>query len=55
MNVKGAVLKPEDELNLAIYNKTAEEMLKAPVDGDASTESELNAFPRALSRYTGKS
>lgn len=55
VNVKGAVLKPEDELNLAVYNKTAEEILKAPVGGDASTESELNAFPRALSRYTGKS
>jgi lipid-binding SYLF domain-containing protein len=52
VNVKGIVLKPEDDLNLAVYNKTAEEMLKGP-HGAAATESGLNAFPRALSRYTG--
>jgi SH3 domain-containing YSC84-like protein 1 len=55
VDVKGVVLKPEDSLNLAVYNKTAEELLKEPADGDASIESELNAFPRALRRYTGNS
>jgi lipid-binding SYLF domain-containing protein len=54
VNLKGVVLKPEDELNLAVYDKTAEELFKAPVDGDASTEAELNSFPNALSRYTGQ-
>ena len=54
VDVKGVVLKPEDELNLAVYGKTAEELLKESADGDATTESELNAFPRALARYTGK-
>jgi len=55
VNLKGVVLKPEDSLNLAVYNKTAEELLKEPADGDAATESELAAFPRALGRYTGNS
>jgi lipid-binding SYLF domain-containing protein len=53
INLKGVVLKPEDELNLAVYNRTAEELLKDPPDGDSTAESELNAFPRAC-RYTGK-
>jgi len=53
VNVKGVVLKPEDSLNLAVYDKTAEELLKTPPDG-ATTESELNAFPRALGRYLEK-
>ncbi len=52
INLKGVVLKPEDELNLAVYNKTAEELLKEPQDGDSTTQSELNAFPRALLRYS---
>jgi SH3 domain-containing YSC84-like protein 1 len=54
VDVKGVVLKPEDSLNLAVYNKTAEELLKETADGDATTESDLNAFPRALARYTGR-
>ena len=55
VNVKGIVLKPEDALNLAVYNKTAEELLKEPADRDATTVSEPDVFARALSRYTGKS
>ena len=55
VNLKGVVLKPEDSLNLAVYNETAEELLKEPADGDAATESELAAFPRALGRYTSNS
>jgi len=55
VNLKGVVLKPEDSLNLAVYNETAEELLKEPADGDATTESELGAFPRALARYMGNS
>ena len=51
---KGVVLKPEDELNLAVYNKTADELLKDPPDGDSTAESGLNAFPLALRRYTDK-
>jgi lipid-binding SYLF domain-containing protein len=54
INLKGVVLKPEDELNLAVYNRTADELLKDPPEGDSTAASELNAFPRALSRYTDK-
>jgi lipid-binding SYLF domain-containing protein len=54
VDVKGVVLKPEDSLNLAVYNKTAGELLKEPADGDATTETALNAFPTTLGRYTGK-
>jgi len=51
--LKGVVIKPEDDLNLAVYSKTAEELLKESADSDATPE--LEAFPRALNRYTVKS
>jgi len=52
-DVKGVVLRPEDDLNRAVYNQKAADLLKEPPpDGDGSAESQLNAFPRALSRYT---
>lgn len=51
--LKGVVIKAEDELNLAVYNKTAEELLKQPA-GETGV-SDLGAFPRALMRYTHQS
>jgi lipid-binding SYLF domain-containing protein len=54
VNLKGVVIKPEDSLNLAVYNKTAEEMVKEPIDGSSTTESDLNTFPRALSKYSNQ-
>jgi SH3 domain-containing YSC84-like protein 1 len=54
VDLKGVVVKPEDNLNLAVYNKTAQELFKEPIDGDSSGEAGLGAFPRALGRYTGK-
>jgi lipid-binding SYLF domain-containing protein len=54
VDLKGVVVKPEDQLNLAVYDKTAQELFKQPRDGDQSSESGLDAFPRALGRYTGK-
>lgn len=53
VDLKGVVVKPEDQLNLAVYNKTAQELLKDAPDA-ASGESGLNAFPQALGRYTAK-
>ncbi len=52
VNVKGVVVQPEDDLNLAVYNHTARELLgdSASVDGDAAAR--LKAFPDALGRYT---
>ena len=52
--LKGVVIKPEDELNLAVYNKTAEELLKEPA-GETVVTSGLEAFPRELTRYTHQS
>ena len=52
VNVKGIVLKPEDDLNVAVYNQTARELLGDPVSGDAGAAAGLKAFPQALGRYT---
>lgn len=49
--LKGIVVRPEDELNLAVYNKTAEELLQQ-LPGEPAAASDLDAFPRALTRYT---
>jgi lipid-binding SYLF domain-containing protein len=50
--LKGVVIKPEDDLNLAVYNKTAEELLKeSPA---ANPTPDLEAFPRALNLYTAQ-
>jgi lipid-binding SYLF domain-containing protein len=52
--LKGVVIKPEDELNLAVYSKTAEELLREPASGSGIT-SDLEAFPRALTRHMHQS
>jgi lipid-binding SYLF domain-containing protein len=51
VNVKGIVLKPEDDLNTAVYNKTARELLSDQIIGAADTDAKLKAFPQALGRY----
>ena len=51
-NVKGIVLRPEDDLNMAVYNKTARELLTDQIGGDADADGGLKAFPRALGRYS---
>jgi lipid-binding SYLF domain-containing protein len=50
VDVKGIVLKPEDDLNLAVYHKTARELLGDQAAG-AGTNPGLQAFPQALGRY----
>jgi SH3 domain-containing YSC84-like protein 1 len=47
--LKGAVISPEDDLNLAVYSKTAEELLEAAAAADGAPD--LDAFPRALNRH----
>jgi SH3 domain-containing YSC84-like protein 1 len=51
VNVKGVVLKPEDDLNIAVYNQTARELLSEQV-GAGSTSAGLKTFPEALGRYS---
>jgi len=53
-NVKGIVLKPEDDLNLAVYDKTARELLSDQIGGAASPSAGLQTLPEALGRYTVK-
>jgi lipid-binding SYLF domain-containing protein len=48
-NLKGIVLRPDDHLNVAVYNKTARELL---IGGDTASESGVKAFPHVLDRYT---
>ena len=50
-NVKGVVLRPEDDLNMAVYNKTARELLSDQI-APASPSEDLNSFPETLARYT---
>ena len=51
-NVKGIVLKPEDDLNMTIYKKTARELLSEETGEDATATAGLKPFPQALARYT---
>jgi lipid-binding SYLF domain-containing protein len=51
VNVKGIVISPEDDLNVAVYNKTARELLAEPIARDESAKAGLHAFPQALGRY----
>ena len=54
VNLKGIVISPEDDLNQAVYNKNAHELLvedrRAPDSGTG-----IPAFPQAVSRYTATS
>jgi lipid-binding SYLF domain-containing protein len=52
VNVKGIVIKPEDNLNRAVYNRTARELLTNQVSGTSGRAAGLHAFPQALSRHT---
>jgi len=48
-NLKGVVLRPEDNLNMAVYDKTASQLLSDP--GSSSPESDLKSFPQVIGRY----
>ena len=49
VNLKGVVIRPEDDLNNAVYHKTARALLNedAPPGG---MEEDLSAFPHAIAR-----
>jgi len=54
VNVKGVVLRPEDDLNQAVYGKTAHDLLGG-TSGDSNNSAGLTAFPQTLGRYTASS
>jgi lipid-binding SYLF domain-containing protein len=51
VNVKGVVLWPEDQLNMAVYIDTAREMLSGRLDETIRVSGGLNSFPQALGRH----
>ena len=54
VDAKGIVLRPEDDLNIAVYNQTARELLSDHASG-SNPSNELKSFPDTLGRYTAKS
>jgi lipid-binding SYLF domain-containing protein len=55
LNLNGAVLQPEDELNMAVYTETAREMLSKHLDQGDLPLAGLRAYPQALGRYAAAS
>ena len=49
-NLKGVVVRPEDDLNTAVYGHTARELLSDSGTGESASDA-LQAFPDALRRY----
>jgi lipid-binding SYLF domain-containing protein len=52
ISLKGVVVKPEDDLNQAIYAKTARDLLSDEKRTGAASQGGLLAFPQAIDRYT---
>ena len=51
MNLKGIVVRPEDDLNQAVYGRSAREVLSNDTRSAAKTGAGLPAFPQAIARY----
>jgi lipid-binding SYLF domain-containing protein len=51
LSLKGIVIRPEDDLNIAVYDKTAGELL-AQSKPDANATPDLQSFSKTVSRYT---
>jgi len=50
--LKGAVISPDNDLNEAIYNKKADELLKSPPMPIGQMPPSVRIFPRTLVRYS---
>jgi lipid-binding SYLF domain-containing protein len=50
--LKGAVITPDNDLNEAVYNKKADELLKAPPMPIGQMPPSVRIFPRTLVRYS---
>jgi SH3 domain-containing YSC84-like protein 1 len=55
VNLKGVVIRPEDDLNLAVYDKSAHELLDQSEQGANDTAADLPSFSKTVSRYTSNS
>ena len=52
VNLKGVVIRPEDDLNLAVYDRNARELLDRGEQGPNNTAVDLSSFSKTVSRYT---
>lgn len=51
LSLKGVVIKPEDDLNMAVYDKPARELLRDEIYGKADARAGLKSFPQVIERY----
>lgn len=54
VNLKGVIIRPEDDLNRAVYDKSARELLDQGEQGHDSTAADLPSLPKTVSRYTAR-
>ena len=54
VNLKGVVIQPEDDLNLAVYDKSARELLDQDERGSEDAAADLSSFSKTVSRYSTK-
>lgn len=52
VNLKGVVIRPEDDVNLAVYDKSARELLEQGEQASDKTAADLPSFSKTVSRYT---
>jgi SH3 domain-containing YSC84-like protein 1 len=52
VNLKGVVIQPEDDLNQAVYSRSARELLSEDSRDAADSATGLPTFPQVLARYT---
>jgi SH3 domain-containing YSC84-like protein 1 len=52
VNLKGVVIRPEDDLNLAVYDRNARELLDKGEQDSNNTAVDLSSFSKTVSRYT---
>jgi SH3 domain-containing YSC84-like protein 1 len=50
--LKGAVISPDNDLNVAIYGKKADEVLQSPTTAIGQMPPSVRIFPRTLVRYS---
>jgi hypothetical protein len=48
------VIRPEDDLNLAVYDKSPRELLDKGEQGPSNTAVDLSSFSKTVSRYTAE-
>lgn len=51
VNLKGVIIRPEDNLNRAVYNRSARELLGSERQDAADSLADLPAFSQAINRY----